>query len=271
MAIHPTAVVDRRAEIHPEAEIGPYAIIEGDVRIGAGTRIEAHAFVGEGTTIGRGCRIHPFAVVGHSPQDLKYRGGVSYTQIGDETVIREHAQIHRGVAPGSSTIVGCRCLIMATAHVGHNSVVGDEVKMANGALLAGHVEVGNGVFMSGNAVAHQFSRIGELVMVGGVARVPHDVPPFMSVVYEQIYGINVVGMRRAGFTREERDEIKRCYRILFRSGLTFPAAIAQVVETVQTAPGRRLAEFLQAPSRRGYMHGPRRTRRLEAPIDQEVS
>jgi UDP-N-acetylglucosamine acyltransferase len=271
MAIHPTAVVDGSAEIDPAAEIGPYAIIEGNVRIGAGARIYPHAFIAEGTTIGEGCQVHPFAVVGHAPQDLKYRGGVSFTRIGDETVIREQAQIHRGVSPGSSTVVGRRCFIMATGHVGHNCVLGDDVKVANGALLAGHIEVGNGVFVSGNAVAHQFSRIGELVMIGGGARVPRDVPPFMSVAYEEIFGVNVVGMRRAGFTREERDEIKSCFRIMFRSGLAFPAAIAQVVETVQTGPGRRLAEFLKAPSRRGYMHGTRPNRRGELAVDQEVS
>jgi UDP-N-acetylglucosamine acyltransferase len=238
MAIHPTAIVDPSAELDPTAEIGPYAIIEGNVRIGADTRIYSHAFVGEGTTIGERCHVHPFAVVGHSPQDLKYRGGVSFTHIGDETVVREQAQIHRGVAPGSATIVGRRCLIMATGHVGHNCVLGDEVKLA---------------------------------MIGGGARVPRDVPPFMSVVYEEVFGVNVVGMRRAGFTREERDEIKSCFRILFRAGLPFPAAMAQVVETAQTAPGRRLAAFLQAPSRRAYMHGSRRNRRAETPVDQEVA
>jgi UDP-N-acetylglucosamine acyltransferase len=271
MLIHPTAVVDRSSEIDPTADIGPYAVIEGNVRIGPGTRIYPHAFIGEGTTIGQHCHIHPFAVVGHAPQDLKYKGGVSYTQIGDETVVREMAQIHRGVSPGSSTVVGRRCFIMATGHVGHNCVLGDDVKVANGALLAGHIEVGNGVFMSGNAVAHQFSRIGELVMVGGGARVPRDVPPFMSVVYEEVFGVNVVGLRRAGFTRAEREEIKNCFRILYRSGLAFPAAIAQVIETVQTEPGRRLAEFLKAPSRRAYMHGPRRTRQTDAAVEQEVS
>ncbi len=270
MAIHPTAIVDRGAELDPTVEVGAYAIIEGDVRIGADTHIYPHAFVGEGTTLGQRCHVHPFAVVGHSPQDLKYRGGVSYTTIGDETVIREHASIHRGVSPGSTTVIGRRCLIMSTAHVGHNCVLGDEVKLANSALLAGHIDVANGVFMSGNAVAHQFARIGELVMIGGCARVPRDVPPFMTVVYEEIYGVNVVGIRRAGFTAAERTEIKACYKTLFRSGLMFPAAVAQVSDTVQTAPGRRLAEFLHAPSRRGYMHGPRRELRPEL-ADQEVS
>jgi UDP-N-acetylglucosamine acyltransferase len=271
MAIHPTAIVDRSAEIDPTVEIGPYAIIEAKVHIGAATRIYPHAFIGEGTTIGQRCHVHPFAVVGHPPQDLKWTGEVSYTHIGDETVIREHASVHRGAIPGSSTTVGRRCFIMATAHVGHNCTVGDDVKMANGALLAGHVEVGNGVFLSGNAVVHQFSRIGELVMVGGVGRATHDVPPFMSVVFEEIYGLNVIGMRRAGFTRAERNEIKNCFRIMYRSGLLLPAAIAQVTEMVETAPGRRLAAFLQAPSRRGYLHASRRNRRAEPPPDQDDS
>jgi UDP-N-acetylglucosamine acyltransferase len=252
MAIHPTAVVDRSAEIDAEAEVGAYAVIEGNVRIGAGTRIWPHAYVGWGTTIGKRCQIYPFAVVGHHPQDLKWAGTESYTVIGDDTVVREHATIHRGTAPGSTTIVGARCYIMSIGHVGHNCVLEDEVKVANSGLLSGHVYVGRGAFVSGNVSVHQFVRIGELAIIGGGLRVPADVPPFMMLAPAGVIGPNVIGMRRAGLSAAERQEIRECHRVLYRSGLRFPQALERVAALVQTDPGRRLVEFLRAPSKRGY-------------------
>jgi UDP-N-acetylglucosamine acyltransferase len=252
MPIHPTAVVDRRAEISPTADIGPYTIIDGPVRVGDGARVYWHATVTGNTVIGNNCQIHPYAVVGHLPQDLSYTGAETFCEIGDETVIRECASVHRGTAPGSKTIVGKRCFIMACAHVGHNCVVGEDVKIVNAALLAGHVEVGNAAFISGAAAMHQFCRIGELAMVGGQARIRMDVPPFFTVVhFGTCSGINVVGLRRAGFSSEERNELRRVYHLLYREGLLFSKAVEQAAKVVQTAPGRRLVEFLQAPSRRG--------------------
>jgi UDP-N-acetylglucosamine acyltransferase len=253
MAIHPTALVDQRAEIDPTAEIGAYVMIERDVRIGPEARIYSHGYVAEGTTLGRRCQIHPFAVVGHLPQDLKFEGAPSYTQVGDETIVREHATIHRGTIPGSTTVVGMRCFLMSTAHVAHNCVLGDDVKLANGVLLAGHVEVGSGAFLSGNAMVHQFVRIGELAMIGGGSHVLKDVPPFMLVGPPGVASVNVVGMRRAGLSSAERLELRECHRILYRAGLQFPDAVQHVAQTVRTEPGRRLVEFLRAPSRRGYL------------------
>jgi len=253
MAIHPTAIVDRSAEVDPSVEIGPYAVVEKNVRIGAGTRLYPHAYVAEGTTLGQRCQIHPFAVVGHLPQDLKYEGAPSYTQVGDETVVREHATIHRGTTPGSTTVVGRRCYIMSTGHVGHNCVVGDEVKVTNGALLGGHVEVGHGTFISGNVSVHQFVRIGELAMIAGGIRVIQDVPSYMLVAPAGVVGINVVGLRRAGFGSAERLELRECHRLLYRAGLHFPEAVERVAQLVRTEPGRRLVAFLRAPSRRGFV------------------
>lgn len=253
MPIHPTAIVDKSAEIDPTAEIGAYAIIEGNVRIGPETRIYPHGYVSEGTTLGRRCQIHPFAVVGHLPQDLKFEGRPSYTEIGDETVVREHATIHRGTVPGSTTVVGKRCFIMSTGHVGHNCVLGDDVIIVNGVLLSGHVEVGRRAFISGNAAAHQFVRIGELAMISGLTRVLRDVPPFMIAAPAGIVGPNVVGLRRAGLTSAERHELRQCHRVLFRSELHFREAIERVAEMVRTDPGQRLVEFLRQPSERGYM------------------
>ncbi len=258
MSVHPTAIVDRTAEIDPTAEIGAYAVVERHVRIGAGTRLYPHAYVAEGTTLGRGCQIHPFAVVGHLPQDLKFPGEPSTTDVGDETVVREHATIHRGTVPGSTTIVGPRCYIMSTGHVGHNCVLGAGVIIVNGVMLAGHVQVGDRAFISGSAGIHQFVRIGELAILSGLCRVPKDVPPFMLLGPAGVHGLNVVGLRRAGFTNTERLELRQCHRVLYRSGLHFPQAIERVAAMVETEPGRRLAAFLQAPSRRGYMGYKRR-------------
>lgn len=264
MPIHPTAIVDPTAEIDPTADIGAYAIIEGDVHIGAETRLYPHAFIARYTTIGRRCRIHPFAVVGHLPQDVKFGGAPSRTCIGDDTIVREHATIHRGTLPESVTSVGHRCFLMAGAHVGHNCTVADDAVLVNGVLLAGHVEVGPGAFVSGNSVIHQFVRIGELAMIGGGLRAASDVPPFLLVGPAGVVGPNVVGLRRAGLSAEERNEIRRAYRILYRSGLPFPKGVEQVAALVQTAPGRRLVEFLRGHSRRGFA-------RLKTPRGEAVA
>jgi UDP-N-acetylglucosamine acyltransferase len=253
MPIHPTAIVDKRAEIDPSVDVGAYTIIEAGVKVAAETKIYPHAYISQGTTIGQGCQIHPFAVVGHHPQDLKWQGAPSYTRIGDRTVIREGASVHRGTVPESTTIVGQRVYMMATSHVGHNCVVGDDVILANGAMLGGHVEVGRRTFVGGDVPIHQFVRVGELAMLAGGLRVISDVPPFMLTGREGLTGPNVVGLRRAGFSREERLEIRAAYRTLFRSGLLFRAALEQVAAMVTTDSGRRLIEFLRAPSKRGIM------------------
>lgn len=254
MPIHPTAIVDKLAEIDPGAEIGAYAVVERNVRIGPGVRLYPHAYVSEGTTLGADCQIHPFAVVGHLPQDLKFTGAPSYTEVGDGTIVREHATIHRGTTPGSKTVVGRRCFIMSTSHVGHNCIVGDDVVIANGGLLAGHVVVGDRAFISGYTAVHQFVRVGELCMLAAVLAILQDVPPFMMVGRPpHVAGPNVVGLRRAGWTAEQRQEIRECHRLLYRRGLPLPKAIARIAERVATEPGRRLLEFLRAPSKRGVM------------------
>jgi len=269
MPIHPTAIVDKSAEIDPSAEIGAYAVVEGAVRIGPGTRLFPHAYVSTGTTLGARCEIHPFAVVGHPPQDLKYTGAPSYTVVGDETIVREGASIHRGTVPESTTVVGRRVYIMGTGHIGHNCVVGDDVKLTHGSMLGGHAIIGPGAFVGGNAAVHQFVRIGELVMLAGQMRFTTDVPPFMLAEFDGVVGPNVVGLRRARYSAAERLEIRNCHRILYRSGLHFPRAIEQVVALVQTAPGRRLAEFLQAPSKRGYARLRRRAGDESAPLEED--
>jgi UDP-N-acetylglucosamine acyltransferase len=259
MPIHRTAVVDPKAEIDPSVDIGPYAIIEGPVCIAAGTKVYAHAYITGWTEIGRNCKIHPHTVVGGEPQDLAYEGTKTYCRIGDETVIREGATVHRGTDPGSATILGQRCFIMANAHVAHNCQLGDDVKLVNNVMLAGHVHVGNGAFFGGAAGIHQFVRIGELAMIRGWARITMDVPPFITAAHDsECVGVNVIGLRRAGFTPEQRDEIRQAYRILYRNGTTFTRAVETLAETVRTEPGKRLLEFVQSETKRGFARRPRR-------------
>lgn len=260
MPIASTAVIHPSAEIDPAADIGPYAIVEADVRIGAGTRIWPHAFISRYTTIGERCQVHPFAVVGHFPQDIKFRDAPSYTQIGDDTIIREGASIHRGTEPDSRTIVGARCFIMATAHVGHNCVVADDVILVNGSALAGHVRVQTRAFISGNAAVHQFCRIGEVAMVGGGCIITNDMPPFMTATLRAMNGVNLIGMRRAGLTQAERTEIRAAFRTLYRSGKIWRQAVELVAARCETPAGRRLVEFLTAPSKRGFMTSSARAR-----------
>jgi UDP-N-acetylglucosamine acyltransferase len=252
MPIHPTAIVDKQAEVDPTADIGAYAIIDSGVKIGAETKIYPHGYISQGTTVGRRCQIHPFAVVGHHPQDLAWEGTPSYTDIGDETIIREGASVHRGTMPESTTVVGQRVYMMATSHAGHNCVIGDGALLVNSVLLSGHVQIGERAILAGGTRVHQFVRIGELAMISGM-RLTNDVPPFMLVGPGGVVGTNVVGLRRAGFSAEERAEIRQAYKMLYRSKLMFREAIGQVAETVRTEPGRRLVEFLRAASRRGYL------------------
>lgn len=258
MAIHPTAIVDSKADVDATADVRAYAIIDGPVTIGPRCCIYPHAYIGGGTTIGADCQIHPHAVIGHLPQDLAYKDGRSYCRIGDGTVVREGASIHRGTKAESETVVGERCYIMAYAHIAHNVRMGNDVKMANGALLAGYAEIGDGAFLSAYVGIHQFVRVGRLVMVGGLTKISRDIPPFfMADGRDECVGVNVVGVRRAGFTSEERLEIKQAYRILYRSGRGLQDAIDRLDRELVSAPGRQIVGFLRDPSKRGIIGGRR--------------
>jgi UDP-N-acetylglucosamine acyltransferase len=259
LPIHATAIIDPSAQIDPSATIGPYAVIEGPVQIGADTTILAYVHVLGHTTIGRGCRIHSGAVLGDWPQDRAYAGAESYCRIGDETVIREHVTVHRGTAPGSETVIGNRCLLLAHSHVAHNCRLDDDILLVNGALLAGYVTVGPRAVISGNAAVHQFARIGELAMIGGLAKITRDVPPFLMFDGAGLcVGVNVVGLRRAGYTREERQEVKAIYKTLYRTAGSLSRALSEIsAAMVSTPAGRVLYDFLQAPSKRGIQAGTR--------------
>lgn len=258
MAIHPAAVVDSQAEIDSSVEIGPHAVIEGPVTIGAGTRIYPNAYISGWTTIGENCSIHPNVVIGHVPQDFHFESCRSYCVIGDGTIVRECASIHRGTQPESSTIIGRECFIMGYSHIGHNCVLGDGVKFYNMAAASGHVEIGANAIVSGYTVIHQFVRIGAYCMIGGLSRIGMDVPPYFTCIREsECIGINAIGMRRAGFSRDEIADVKKAYRVLYRSGTTFRKAIENLAAEVSTDAGRRILDFVRSESKRGFVGGPK--------------
>lgn len=232
MSIHSTALIDERAEIDPSATIGAYAIVEGPVKIGARTRLFPHAYVAGYVTLGEDNQVHPFAVVGHEPQDRAFKGGESYLRIGDRNIIREHATIHCGTAEGSATVLGDDNFILASAHIGHNVVLGNGVTLASYSALCGHVHVGDRAFLSGGALVQQFTRIGRLVMMSGQAAVSKDIPPFVTSVFRnRVSGLNVVGLKRAGIEAAARAELRECFKILFTRKLPLPAAL----ETIEAA------------------------------------
>ncbi len=257
MPVHPTAVIDPRAEVDPSAEVGAHVVVDGPAKIGEGVVLGPSAVILGHTEIGSGCRIHAGAVIGDLPQDRAYAGGRSFVRIGEGTIVREHVTIHRGTTEGSETVVGRGCMILAGAHVAHNCRLGDGVQLINGSLLGGHVEVGDRAIVSGNAGVHQFVRIGELALLGGLAKITQDVPPFFMVDGPGCcVGVNAVGMRRAELTAEERAEVKEMYRLLYRAEKGIRDSIAACERLARTPAGLRLVAFLNAPSKRGVTaHG----------------
>jgi UDP-N-acetylglucosamine acyltransferase len=256
LTIHPTAVVDARAEIASDVEIGPYVVIDGPVKIGRGTRVMAHAFLTGWTEIGEDNEIHPGAVLGDAPQDKAYRGDRSYLKIGDRNIFREHVQVHRGTAPESSTVIGSDNFLMVNSHVGHNCRLGNQNVLANGALLGGYVEVGNGVFISGNCVVHQFVRIGDYAIMRGLSGTSRDVPPYAVIDWQHtVRGVNVVGLKRAGFDERRIRAIREAFRVLFRKGRNLALAVKELEEGARAdADLSALLEFIKS-SKRGVCFG----------------
>lgn len=255
MAIHPTAIIDKEAHVPNDAQIGPYVVIEGHVVLGIGVRVWQGATISGAygkTEVGDNCEIHMGAVVGHMPQDLHYDRKIkSCLKIGSRNIIREYATIHPSKVEGGSTILGDDNYIMAQAHIGHDCVVKNNTVICNGTLLAGHAVVEDGVFISGNTAIHQFSKIGTLAMIGGLARVNKDVPPYMVLEGDsEICGINIVGLRRAGIDSTSRLKIKEAYKILYRSGLSVPHAVEELKKIGRSIYVKNIIDFI-ADSKRG--------------------
>jgi UDP-N-acetylglucosamine acyltransferase len=240
-----TAVIERGAELGADVRIGPYAVIGPHVRIGSGTTVGPHAVIDGHTEIGQHCRVFPHAAVGLEPQDLKYRGELSWLRIGDRTVIREFATLNPGTAEGDVTQVGSDCLLMAYSHVAHNCRLSDHVILANAVNLAGHVTIGTHVVLGGVTPVHQFVRIGDHAIVGGGSRVPMDVAPYTLAAGNPLetHGLNVVGLARRGFAEEAIAVLKKVYRIFYRQNLGVDEAVARIRAEVPVTP--EVTNFLE--------------------------
>ncbi|MBU0682984.1 MAG: acyl-ACP--UDP-N-acetylglucosamine O-acyltransferase [Candidatus Omnitrophota bacterium] len=250
MGIHETALISKSAEIEPSVEIGANVVVEDNVKIGAGVKLMPQVYICRGTEIGENTVVHVGAVIGNEPQDFSYKGAESFTKIGKNNVIREYVTIHRGTSAGSSTVIGDNNFLMVQAHVGHNCSIADNVIIANGALLAGYVTVEKGAFISGNVVFHQFCRIGSYAMIGGFTGVNKDVPPYMLVRGPStIRGINLIGLRRAGFSRESIREVKEAYKILYLSGRSKIEALELIKKTLKSPEIAHFVAFIEASKR----------------------
>jgi UDP-N-acetylglucosamine acyltransferase len=249
--------------VDPTAEVGPYAVIDEGVVQGPYCRVWPHVHLTGLTTIGEGNLFHTGCVIGNVPQDLKYRGAPSRVRIGDRNTFRENVTVNRATDESEDTVIGSNNLLMAGSHVAHNTQVGNHVILANGALLGGHVHVADRAVISGNCLVHQFVRVGTLAMMQGGSGISKDLPPFtMARGDNGICGLNVIGLRRAGFTDHQRLELKRLYRLLFRSGLGWREAVAQAQTQATGAPGRLLVEFVaSASAKRGVCADVGRARR----------
>ena len=254
--IHATAVIHPQASVDSTVAVGPYAIIDAGVTVGADCVVGPHVHLTGRTTIGADNVFHTSCVIGDAPQDLKYHGEPTGLRIGDGNVFRECATVNRSNKPEEDTVIGSHCYLMATSHVGHNSVVGDHVIIANGTSLGGHVTVGDRAFISGNCLLHQFVRVGTLALMQGGAGISKDLPPFTIARGDNsICGLNIIGLRRAGFSPAERLELKQLYHRLFRSGENFRAALAAAQTEFSSAPAIVMLEFLAA-SKRGVCLDP---------------
>jgi UDP-N-acetylglucosamine acyltransferase len=227
--IHPTAVIDPKAELDSDMMVGPYALIEGPVVIGPGTEIQAHAVITGSVRMGKNNRIGYRAIIGSFPQDLSFNPRTSSgVEIGDNNVIREYCTVHRGTKEGSNTVVGSNNLLMVGAHLGHNARVADHVILANNVLLAGYAEIHDNVFIGAGSVVHQFTRMGAVSLLLGNSGVGKDIPPFsIAIGKNSIAALNVIGLRRAGFGPALRKEIKSAFDLLYRSGLNAKQALEE--------------------------------------------
>lgn len=260
--IHSTAVIHPNAELHPTVQVGAYAVIGDKVKIGAGTVIGAHAIIEGPTEIGDRNEIFPGAAIGLEPQDLKYDGSPSWVKIGDGNKIREYVTINRATKAGEATVIGNNNLLMAYVHVAHNCEIEDSVIIANSVALAGHVRIESKAVIGGVLGIHQFVQIGRMAMVGGMSRIDRDVPPFMLVEGNpsRVRTLNLVGLRRAGISKEEIAELKQAFRILYRSQLTLDRSLEQLELLPQNPHLQHLSRFLQLsqlPGRRGPISGKR--------------
>lgn len=257
MKQHPTAVIHAATRLDEDIMVGAYAVIEDGVEIGAGTIIREHAVIRSGTILGKGCHVDAHAIIGGLPQDLSFNPKTpSGVRAGDGVTFREGVTVNRATAGGSFTEIGDRCFLMANSHVGHDCRVGSDVILANGVLLAGKVTIGDHAFLGGNAAVHQFIRVGRSAMIGGLARVSQDMPPFCIMAERnELVGLNLIGLQRRGVERATIRELKQLFQLIFgvagRPRMLAQGALADGMAT--SAEGRHFLEFLADESKKGVM------------------
>jgi UDP-N-acetylglucosamine acyltransferase len=254
--IHATAVVDPSAKLGTNVEIGPFCVIGPDVALGDGVMVHSHAVIVGRTTLGAECKVFPFASIGTPPQDVKYHGEPSTLSIGSNTIVREHVTINPGTEGGHmATKVGANCLLMIGAHVAHDCELGNNVTLVNGATLGGHVSIGEGAIIGGLSAVHQFVRIGAYAFVGGMTGITADVIPFGMAIGNRasLCGLNIVGLKRKGFPREQIHELRQAYRMLFSSEGTLKERIDDVEHMFSANPlARQIIDFIKKESDRSF-------------------
>jgi UDP-N-acetylglucosamine acyltransferase len=250
--VHQTALIAPGARLAPDVRVGPFAVVEDDTEIGSGTELLAHSVVKRYTTLGAGNSVHEGAILGGAPQDLSFLPAATHLVIGDRNRIREGVTIHRGCQPGSKTVVGSDCFLMAYAHVAHDNQIGNSVILANNVTLAGYVTIASQAFLSGGVGIHQFCRVGRLAMVGGHSKVVQDCLPFVisDGAPARARGLNVVGLRRAGLGANQLRALKEGYRLLLRSSLPLQTALERMAAVADPLVDE-LASFARE-SKRGF-------------------
>ncbi len=250
--IHPTAIIDKKAELADDVMVGPFTVIDGDVIIDSGTRIDSHVYVADGARIAKNCHIHHGSVVSTLPQDLKFKNEKTLFEIGDNTVLREYTTLNRGTSYRGKSRIGKNCFLMAYAHVAHDCFVGDNCILSNGVQLGGHVSVEDWVIIGGVTPVHQFCKIGQHAFIGGAFRVIKDVPPYILAADSPLSykGVNIIGLRRRGFKSDTIKSLQLCYRYLYRSNLNTSQAVEKIKSDFKELPEiKNIIEFIEKSER----------------------
>jgi UDP-N-acetylglucosamine acyltransferase len=263
--------VSPQAEIGSNVSIGPFCVVDSDVKIGDGTTLAARVSVKDGTRLGKNNEISEGAILGGRPQHKRAGEKLGELHIGNGNTIRENVTLHRGLEPGNNTVVGDNNLIMVNAHVAHDCHIGNQTIIANNVMLAGHVTVGNCAYLSGAAGIHQFCRIGHYAMVGGQAHINQDVPPFVTIDGQSstVVGLNIIGLRRAGFSDADLLQLKQAYRIVYRSGMTWSETLRVLADTFHDGPAAQFLPFLSS-GKRGFTQERRVPRSATVPLPRRT-
>lgn len=268
--VHPSAVVSPSAQLGRNVVVGPFCVIEDEVIIGDESRLGSHVVVKNGTALGANNVVCEAAILGGKPQHSRAGDELGPLLIGNDNVIREHVTIHRGLTAGTCTTVGEGNMIMVNAHIAHDCQIGNRTVIVNNVMIAGHVVVQDRVYFGGAAGIHQFARVGQLAMVGGQSHLSQDVPPFVNVDGKSnlICGLNLIGLRRAGFSSAEIRELKAAYRVLYRSGLTWNDTLEVLANTFQEGPASEFHRFL-IESERGIVQERKTPRNATIPLPSD--